>query len=209
MSHFRSRLKKGAKSFYKLLKRLNKKRRTLGTILIVSGVLLAVAPFAYKFILESSIDKSVQQEESEPIQPSQELLAGKFDSSRVPLRVIIPSVSIDNNIRGSKVIRGRWEVFDDSASFGIGSALPGEIGNAVIFAHARVGYFLPLRQVSTGDKVYVLTKGAWFSYEVKEIKEVLPTNVSVIAPTQDETLTLYTCSGFADSKRLIVVAKRV
>jgi len=28
-------------------------------------------------------------------------------------------------------------------------------------------------------------------------------------PTPDETLTLYTCSGFADSKRLIVTAKRL
>ena len=50
---------------------------------------------------------------------------------------------------------------------------------------------------------------SWYSYEVVDIKEVYPNQTEVIEETDDETLTLYTCSGFADSKRLIVVAKRV
>lgn len=41
-----------------------------------------------------------------------------------------------------------------------------------------------------------------------DTKEVLPESVEVVAPTTDETLTLYTCTGFADQKRLIVTAKR-
>ena len=49
----------------------------------------------------------------------------------------------------------------------------------------------------------------WFNYTVSEIKEVIPSQIEVIAPTPDETLTLYTCSGFGDSMRLIVIAKRV
>jgi len=57
-------------------------------------------------------------------------------------------------------------------------------------------------------KIYVLTKNEWFSYEVSDVKEVLPNQTEVIKPTDDERLTLYTCSGFADTKRLIVTARR-
>ena len=112
-------------------------------------------------------------------------------------------------MKPAKVVKGKWEVFEDSAAFGLGSTEPGKAGNTVIFAHARKGLFLPLRDIKNSDKVYVMTKDKWFAYEVKEIREVYPKQIEVIAPTTDETLTLYTCSGFADSKRLIVIAKRV
>lgn len=90
---------------------------------------------------------------------------------------------------------------------GDGSGIPGKEGNQVVFAHAREGLFLPLRSIESGEAIYVFTASKWYRYIVKEIKEVLPTQIEVIAPTEDETLTLYTCSGFSDSKRLIVVAK--
>lgn len=128
---------------------------------------------------------------------------------KVPQRILIPELSIDLTVKNSKLVGGYWQVFGDAAGWGEGSGLPGEVGNQVIFAHARRGLFLPLRDIKNGSKVYVLSKEKWYEYEVKEIKEVRPTEVQVIAPTQDETLTLYTCSGFSDSRRLIVIAKRI
>ena len=60
-----------------------------------------------------------------------------------------------------------------------------------------------------GMKVYVFTDSGWYQYEVGEITEVSPNKTEVVAPTENEILTLYTCSGFSDSKRLIIVAYRV
>ena len=57
--------------------------------------------------------------------------------------------------------------------------------------------------------VYVLNDDDHYTYEIKEIKEVFPNQTEVVAPTEDETLTLYTCSGFDDARRLIIIAKRV
>ena len=128
---------------------------------------------------------------------------------KLPIKVVIPSLAIDLEVKPAKNINGYWEVFSDSAAWGEGSGLPGENGNQVIYAHARRGLFLPLKDVEMGMKVYIFTKDDWYLYEVKEVKEVTPNQVEVIAPTEDETLTLYTCSGFSDSKRLIVVAKPV
>ena len=144
---------------------------------------------------------------SEPVR-IEGFVADEASLEKVPQRIILPELSIDLTVKNSELINGYWQVFTDAAGWGEGSGLPGEPGNQVIFAHARRGLFLPLRDVEIGNKVYVLSKEKWYQYEVKEIKQVLPTQVEVIAPTEDETLTLYTCSGFADSKRLIVIAKK-
>ena len=133
----------------------------------------------------------------------------ELEEASLPTRILIPSLSIDLSVKKAKIIEGYWELFEDSAAWGEGSGLPGAMGNQVIFAHAREGLFLPLREIQKGMKVYVLSGDKWFSYEVDEIKEVDPDQTEVIAETEDEKLTLYTCSGFADSKRLIVVAKRI
>ncbi len=127
----------------------------------------------------------------------------------LPTRVVIPGLGIDLPVERAKIIDGYWEVFEDTAAWGEDSGLPGKPGNQVVFAHAREGLFLPLKDVSEGEVIYILTNSDWYSYKVAEIKEVLPNQTEVIAPTLDETLTLYTCSGFNDSKRLIVIAKRV
>lgn len=126
-----------------------------------------------------------------------------------PRKIVIPSLSIDLPVKHARVISGYWEVFENSAGWGEGSGVPGKPGNQVIFAHARPGLFLPLRKIDLGMRVYVLTGSSWFEYKVSEIKEVYPNQTEVIKPSVDERLTLYTCSGFADRKRLIVVANRV
>ncbi len=145
---------------------------------------------------------------SEPVE-IQGFSVSEVDETSLPKQIIIPSLGIDLAVKQAKVVRGYWEVFTDSAGWGEGSGIPGEAGNQVIFAHAREGLFLPLRRVETGMKVYVLVEQAWYSYEVTEVNEVYPNDTEVIAPTEDERLTLYTCSGFTDSKRLIISAKRI
>ncbi|QQS38694.1 sortase [Candidatus Woesebacteria bacterium] len=148
------------------------------------------------------------------------------NDSETPTRIIIPSVNIDLEVKTAEVINGYWEVFDDKAGWGKGSGIPGKAGNQVIFAHAREGLFEPLKKVKVKDSVYVLSVSdirengvdnnyissevstkAWHAYEITSITEVFPNETQVIKPTEDETLTLYTCSGYKDSKRLIVVAK--
>lgn len=124
-----------------------------------------------------------------------------------PIRILIPDVSIDITIKFAPIQNGYWIVYKDSAGFGQGSSLPGEQGNIVIFAHARQGLFLPLNKVKLGTKIYILSINKYFSYQVSDIKEVNPNQIEVISQTPQETLTLYTCSGFLDKKRLIVIAK--
>lgn len=63
--------------------------------------------------------------------------------------------------------------------------------------------------MNVGDRIYVFSVNSWYLYRVHDINTVLPSDVSVIDNTSVETLTLYTCSGYADLKRLIVKAIRI
>ncbi len=185
-----------------MTKKRSSPKLALGIALILVGTILFLGRNNSEILVSSTF-------ESEPVEvkgfgSSQ----GKYEEGDLPKRVLIPELSIDLAVNRAKVIRGYWEVFSNSAGWGEGSGIPGETGNQVIFAHAREGLFLPLQSIELNMKVYVLTEDKWYEYEVTEIKEVSPSQVEVIAPTEVETLTLYTCSGFFDNKRLIVVARR-
>ncbi len=172
----------------------------LGLSLIILGSFLFLANGQRDVKLSSSF-------ENEPVK-IQGLSENEIDESKIPKKIVIPDLSIDLNVKKANIVNGFWEVFEDSAAWGKGSGIPGEIGNQVIFAHARKGLFLPLQSIKVGTDIYILTDSGWFQYEVNDIKEVYPSQTEVIEVTADETLTLYTCSGYADSKRLIVIAKR-
>lgn len=174
----------------------------LGVALFSLGLLLVFARPKTSSITQTTTFAS------EPVKV-QGFEQGELSEERIPQRIIIPNLGVDLEVKKAEIIGGFWEVFADTAAWGVGSGLPGEAGNQVIFAHAREGLFLPLQSIEVGQRVYVLNNDSWYEYEVSEIKEVYPNQVEVIAPTEDETLTLYTCSGFQDTKRLIVTAKRL
>lgn len=193
-------------------------QRTLrqGILLLVFGALLIAFPKAYKYVSDHPAGLNPSQKattkvtsvknSTSPIQIDPSLLSDR-ESAQPPQRIVIPNLSIDLSIVEANVVDGYWELSETTASHGVGSANPGENGNIVVFAHAREGLFLPLRNIKAGDTIYILTKDRWSRYQVFETKEVAPAESQVIAPTPVETLTLYTCSGFLDSKRLIVSAK--
>jgi LPXTG-site transpeptidase (sortase) family protein len=169
-------------------------RTLLGLFFVILGLL-----FLYKVpVIKSS------PQNNEPIAASSEFKKLERDSSVV--RILIPKHDIDLTVTFSKIKDGYWELSETTASHGEGSANPGERGNTVIFAHARQGLFYNLKNIDRGDIIYVLTKDNWHRYKVSEIKAVYPNQVETIAPTNNEILTLFTCSGFFDEKRLIVKA---
>ncbi len=188
-------------------------------LLLISGVILIFVGITLS--RNSSQDNSSQNNiiiagevtsfSQEPVSIDKKLLQtnDKQKDKLPPVRIVIPSVNIDLPVKEAKVVKGYWEVFPDRAGFGLGSTYPGEIGNQVIFAHARTGLFLPLKKVKIKDKIFVSTKTKLFTYQVTTIKEVYPNNTDIIGMTDEKTLTLYTCTGFSDSKRLIVAAKEM
>lgn len=96
---------------------------------------------------------------------------------------------------------------------------PGEPGNSVIVGHSSNDWWEPgkykfvfvlLDKLIVGDKFSINHKGKRYVYQVTQSKVVAPTDLSVLAPTTEPTVTLITCTPPGTSwKRLIIHAKQV
>ena len=92
------------------------------------------------------------------------------------------------------------------------TALPGEWGNVVLAGH-RDSFFRPLRNIQTGDAITLRTPGGDFQYEVESTAVVPPSDIQVLEPSSERTLTLITCFPFyyvgPAPNRFIVRARQV
>jgi sortase A len=76
-----------------------------------------------------------------------------------------------------------------------GTARVGEAGNLGIAGH-RDGFFRGLKDISIGDGLELQTTRGIVRYAVSSIEIVEPSDVSVLAPTEENTITLVTCYPF-------------
>ena len=90
-----------------------------------------------------------------------------------------------------------------------GTASIGEGGNVGIAAH-RDSFFRVLQDVAVGDALFLEAGGGTDRYEVESFQIVDPTNVGVLAVTDEPAVTLVTCYPFyfvgSAPKRFIVRA---
>jgi LPXTG-site transpeptidase (sortase) family protein len=127
-----------------------------------------------------------------------------------PVRIVIDDLKIDLPIEEGSIQDGIWSISENGASHLNISESPGGKGNIVIYAHNKNKLFGPIRWIKNDTLIKVINEdGKEYDYKVTERIEVKPTDLTYVLPKNEETLTLYTCSGFADSKRFIVTAKRV
>lgn len=133
------------------------------------------------------------------------------------MRILVPRLGIDLPLREGDIQRDipRDGFFGDTpegAAFHLpGTAVPGEVGNSYIYAHARIGMFLALWQARVGDRVVIrLPHGGELHYVVAEVHpRVPPDDVRWVEPTSDERLTLQTSTGAnPGDPRFVVVARR-
>lgn len=76
-----------------------------------------------------------------------------------------------------------------------GTALPGTAGNVGLAGH-RDTFFRPLRNIHPNDVIDFQTINGKYEYVVQATRIVSPHDVSVLAPTALDTLTLVTCYPF-------------
>jgi sortase A len=92
------------------------------------------------------------------------------------------------------------------------TALPGEQGNVVLTAH-RDSFFRPLRNIRQGDAITIETLRGEYEYQVDWTEVVSPSDVQVLEPSGENTLTLVTCFPFyyigPAPKRFIVRAHQI
>jgi len=121
-------------------------------------------------------------------------------------RIVIPAIGVD-----VPVVEGDgWEELKMGAGHHMGSANPGERGNMVISGHDDVygEIFRGLEDLSIGDQVTVFAGDTPYRYMVVAKRVVEPTEVGLLKPTPNATLTLITCYPYLiDTHRLVVIAE--
>lgn len=139
--------------------------------------------------------------------PNPTATARPTPDSPTGVRIAIPAIGVD-----APVVEGDdWETLKEGIGHRIGSAWPGEDGNAVLSAHVDVfgSLFRRLDALRPGDPVLAYTPSGVYSYQVTSSQVVLPSEVSVMDPTDRPVLTLITCyPPFVDTHRLVVTAER-
>lgn len=119
------------------------------------------------------------------------------------IRIQIPALNVD-----APVVQGDgWEQLKKGVGQHIGSGDPGQNGNVVLSAHDDVygELFRYLDRLAPGDRVIIYTQLRQYVYIVTETVIVEPTQVEVMAPTTDPTISLISCYPYLVNKQRIVV----
>jgi sortase A len=120
-------------------------------------------------------------------------------------RLEIPALNLDKPI----VQGDDWEQLKKGVGQHIPSGLPGQPGNLVLSAHNDIygEIFRHLDKLKAGDEVVISTERRSYTYVVRELEVVAPTEVSVMGPTEHASVTLISCYPYlVNNKRIVVFA---
>lgn len=123
-----------------------------------------------------------------------------------PTRLVIRAIHIDTVV----VPGDTWEQLKKGVGHHPGTANPGQRGNMVLSAHNDIygEIFRHLDQLKPGDEIVVYSEAQAFRYVVSQTRIVEPTEVSVMYPTNEASVTLISCYPYlVDNKRIVVSAQ--
>jgi len=130
-----------------------------------------------------------------------------YMNGMTPNRITIPALGINLPIFKATIVNNVWQTTDLGASYLTSSPLPGKKGNSIIYAHNWVSLFGPLQRAKVGQKVNIIyPNGKKKTFVMAYTAIVTPDQSSILAPSKDKRITLYTCTGLFDSHRFVVVA---
>jgi len=166
-------------------------RQVLGQILIISGLVLVSYWAVHNYLRNRTLQV-----------PTNSVVTSH--SLNAPIWIVIPH-RLSLGIKPAQVVNGHWNVWPDSVTY-----LPTDSTNTVIYAHNTKPLFGDLKKVKVGDKIDIIDKQALtIHYVVSQIAVVDPLQVELLGPTLEPVITVYTCTGFLDSQRLVVRATRM
>jgi len=132
---------------------------------------------------------------------------GITDSASMPVEIIIPAIKLDLPVIPARLVKNSWETTDKGVSYLTSSPIPGNKGNSILYGHDWSNILGPITKLKTGQVIEVrFVAGAVRKFAINTISLVSPDQASILAPSADARITLYTCAGFWDSKRFVVTA---
>lgn len=127
--------------------------------------------------------------------------------SQLPIHITIADLGISIPVEQATVVENKWPTTDKGASYLTSSPLPGKEGNSVIYAHNWRSLFGNLVQAKVGQEVVIMyPNNTKKTFVIAYTSVVSPNESTILAPSNDKRVTLYTCTGLLDSQRFVAVA---
>jgi LPXTG-site transpeptidase (sortase) family protein len=195
----------------------------LGTLLVIAGVaILAYIGVTYAHPASPSVATWSQAQKQQGRLHAARLntrqrvtIPHVLGNARLPApgaaatRIVIPKIGVDSPVVQTQPVNGAWEVADWSVGHLTTTPNPGLPGNGAYAAHDDIKGELFKREpeLVPGDTVLVYTPHVIYHYTVINQQTVDPSNVSVLAPTRQPTVTLISCIPYwVDTQRVVVQA---
>jgi LPXTG-site transpeptidase (sortase) family protein len=140
---------------------------------------------------------------------------------RQRMSLVLPNAGVDAPIIDAFIRDGTWDVANLGANVGhlMGTAPLGTVGNHGLAGHSELrdgsrGIFAYIRELNYGDPVHVLIDDVTYAYRVSGVREVDPSDLSVLSASETDRLTLITCDDYdflldLYRVRVVVFAERV
>lgn len=201
------------------------KRKIIGIILIFGGIAIIITAFGLRFYANYRQGKLLKDFENTIISIGEE---ASTPSPFPEVTEINSTAAKGTPMQGSKGTIGIMEIpkislkiclsegtDEETLKYGVGhfkgTAMPGEKGNSAFAGHRNYvynQYFNRLDELTINDEIKIITKKGTFKYKIYEKEVVLPTEISVLNPTKEATVTLVTCTPIkVSTHRLIIKGK--
>lgn len=131
----------------------------------------------------------------------------KYHPTVTPAYIHIPDLKINLPIYPAIKNGKDWDTTTKGVSYLISTPVPGTKGNAVLYGHNWNNLLGRLHKAKIGNRVAITYKnGKNIYFRINSLAVVSPDQVGILNDTKDTRITLYTCTGFLDNKRLVITA---
>ncbi len=119
----------------------------------------------------------------------------------------IPSLHISLPIYSAAIHNNVWETTTEGISYWSQSPVPGQKGNSILYGHNWTSLLGNLIYSKPGQKIIIEYRDRTKkTFIIDKTAVVPPSQIHILDPSSDARITIYTCTGFLDSKRFVAVA---
>jgi LPXTG-site transpeptidase (sortase) family protein len=128
-------------------------------------------------------------------------------TTKTPVEISIKDVGIDLPILPAQFLNGTFQTTTQGVSYLSSSAIPGDKGNTIMYAHNWLNLFGSLPKVKVGEKIIIIfSDKTKQTFTITKTEKVSAYATGILQPTENRQLTLFTCANFLDADRFVVIA---
>lgn|GEM_PF-2241149 len=128
-------------------------------------------------------------------------------SGKDPIQLQIPNHQIDLPVIPSSIINGEWQVTTKGVSL-LSSNIDSTNRGLILFGHDWPILLGQMRQAKIGETFFLEYRdGSQEKYLITSVFSVTPNQLDVLDLAKQHTVLIYTCSGFMDNTRFVVLGQ--